>query len=323
MLLNIVASFFIISNPLLVLTSQVFFADHDRTANLAADGSANISVLAGENGTLPDEEQTKPQFIAAQANPDFLPIRDWSYEDPAIDAKAAIIFDTHKDKILWKYNIDEVLPIASVTKLMSAVVAVENLDLDQVVEVSLEAYQAPGFMGSLRAYENISIRTLLYAMLMESSNDAAVAISEVKGKDYFISLMNRKAQALGMTRSSFVDASGFDESNLSTVRDLTKLTEYALKFPVIWEILGTDRISLNSADNEFNHYFVNNNKLLNKLENVVGGKTGYTEQAQGCLVLVTDKPSQENLISIVLGSSDRMKATEKLLNWVKKAYLWY
>ena len=85
MLLNIVASFFIISNPLLVLTSQAFFADHDRTANLAVSGSANISVLAGENGTLPDEEQTKPQFIAAQANPDFLPIRDWSYEDPAIE----------------------------------------------------------------------------------------------------------------------------------------------------------------------------------------------------------------------------------------------
>ena len=99
-------------------------------------------------------------------------------------------------------------------------------------------------------------------------------------------------------------------------------TEAGKAYSLIWKILGTQQIAFNAGENEFNHYFVNNNKLLGMVDNVVGGKTGYTDQAKGCMVLVTNKPSSEYLITVALGSNNRMEAIKQLLNWVNQAYIW-
>ncbi len=260
----------------------------------------------------------------AESNPNFLPIRDWGIDDPEIKAKAALIFDLEKDRILYQRNINQVLPIASLTKLMTALVVLENIDIDEEAVISENAIAGYGDRGGLALDEKITIRNLLYILLMESSNDAAIALAEFteeKIKRNFTDLMNEKAKELGLKNTYFIDPSGYDPGNVSTVNDISQLVEYSFNQPLIWQILKTPTIEVFSADRKIRHILINTDKLLNRLPNVIGGKTGYTEEAQGCLVLVIQE-DQGRLISVVLGAEERFLETERLINWVKEAYQW-
>ncbi len=258
------------------------------------------------------------------ANPNFLPIRDWNITEPEVEAKAALVFIPDKNKILYQKNINQVLPIASLTKLMTALIVVENIDLEEIAVVSKEAITAYGDKGGLVIDEKISVKSLLYALLMESSNDAAASLAEItqqKVDKNFIDLMNQKAEKLRLKNTHFIDSSGYDSGNVSTVEDIAQLVEYSFSHPIIWQIMKTPVIDLSSADGKINHHWVNTDELLNRLPNIVGGKTGYTEEAQGCLVLVIET-NNKYLITIVLGAQERFLQTERLINWVQKAYLW-
>jgi D-alanyl-D-alanine carboxypeptidase (penicillin-binding protein 5/6) len=259
------------------------------------------------------------------ANPNFLPIRDWGIKEPDIEAKAAIVLNIEKNKVFYQRGIDQVLPIASITKLITALIVLENLDLEEVVVVSEKAIAAYGEMGNLVVNEKISVKNLLHALLMESSNDAAVALAETveqKTGRIFIDLMNQKVKELGLTNTRFTDPSGYDPTNVSTVKEIAQLVEYSFGQPIIWQILKTPTISLSSVDGKINHYWTNTDELLNRLPNVIGGKTGYTQEAQDCLVLVVEQRSSERLISVVLGAQERFLETEKLIKWVEEAYKW-
>ncbi|MBL7155037.1 MAG: D-alanyl-D-alanine carboxypeptidase [Candidatus Portnoybacteria bacterium] len=258
---------------------------------------------------------------ARETNPNFLPIRNWHINQPEIEAKAALIFAPEKNKILYQKNIEQVLPIASLTKLMTGLVILEEMDLDQIVTVSKEAVAAYGDMGGLVIDEKISVKNLLYALLMESSNDAAVALAENFREASLVDLMNKKAEELGLTKTHFVDPTGYNPANLSTALDLAKLVKYSLEKPVIWQILKTISIDLSSADGIINHHFTNTNQLLDSWPIIIGGKTGYTDEAHDCMLLVIEQ-SSEYLIIIVLGTQERFSETEKLINWVKEAYIW-
>jgi len=258
------------------------------------------------------------------ANPNFLPIRDWNITDPEIEAKAALVFSPDKNKILYQKNINQVLPIASLTKLMTALIVLENVDLEEIAIISKEAIATYGDIGGLMVKEEISVKNLLHALLMESSNDAATALAEAvqqKTNKDFIDLMNQKAEKLRLKNTNFVDSSGYDSGNVSTVEDIAQLVEYSFSQLIIWEIMRTPAIDLSSADGKINHHWVNTDELLNRLPNIVGGKTGYTEEAQGCLVLVIEN-NNKYLITIVLGAQERFLQTERLINWVQKAYRW-
>lgn len=273
---------------------------------------------------------TEDNFLKASFDPDFIPIRNWSIPDPATEAKSAIVFDSDKNKILYQENIREELPIASLTKLMNSIIVLENLDnLENTVIVSQRAVATEGKAGNLVVNEKITVRNLLYALLMESSNDAAVALAEyfVGGIEKFVELMNRKAEELGLESTHFSDPTGLDSRNFSTVLDLAHLTKYALTKPFIWEILSRLEMDIYSQDGRVIHHLTNTNKLLRKLSQIIGGKTGFTEEAEGCMVVVSKSPSQdwtngENLITIVLGAKNREGEIEKLLDWVEEAYLW-
>jgi D-alanyl-D-alanine carboxypeptidase len=259
------------------------------------------------------------------ANPNFLPIRDWGVNEPQTDAKAALIFDVNKNKLLYQKNSDWVLPIASLTKLMTALIVLENIDLEKIAVVSKEAVAAYGEQGNLVVNEEISVKNLLYALLMESSNDAAVALAQAvenKTSKNFVELMNQKAKELGLKNANFIDSTGYDPNNVATAREINQLVKYSLNYPIIWQIMKTPSIDLSSADGKINHHWVNTDKLLNRLPNIIGGKTGYTEEAQGCLVLVIEQSPDNYLISVVLGAQERFLETEKLINWVEKAYKW-
>lgn len=281
----------------------------------------------------PEDEQDEP-LLQKDSSPDFLPVRDWNVPNPEITAKSAILYRTRDDKIFYQKNIYEALPIASLTKLLTALVIVEHVSLDDITTVSKRAVLTVGGAGNLIVGEEITIKNLLYALLVESSNDAAVAL-----EDYFnaqipiqtlVDTMNKKTLEIGLARAVFKNSSGLDQegeiSNAASAIDLAVLAGYILETnPTIIEMIGIRAIDVQSVDGWYNHHLVNSNKLLGILPEVIGGKTGYTEKAGESLLVLFTSPSgdpNEILVSIVLGSENREEDAKILLSWIKQAYLW-
>jgi len=284
--------------------------------------SSNPNLEAGPS-RLPASQSA---FLAASLNPNFIPIRNWAIKEPDIQAKAAGVFDPQGDKFLFQVNIKEKLPIASLTKIMTAIIVLENLNLDDVIVVSRKAVMTEGENGRLVIGEKLTVRNLLYVMLIKSSNDAAVALKD-RIND-FIALMNKKAKELGLENTHFVDSTGISKFNYSTIFDLAKIAKYSFDKPLIWQMLGIREIEVYSQDRKFKHYLVNTNKLLFESANlqtqIIGGKTGFTKEAGGCMLTIIKKPNKpgEYLIVIVLGANNRELETKKLIEWTEKAYLW-
>ncbi len=257
----------------------------------------------------------------------FKPTRDWSLAEPEINANSAIcveVSETNNDKVLFNKGEAKKLPIASLTKLMTALVAIKNNDLNSLAVVSENAIAEEGEQGVLKAGEVFSVNSLLHLALIESSNDAAYALAEMNGVDNFIDLMNREAKALGLVSTRFNDVAGLDSGSYSSSEDLVKLTKYIIKnYPLIWQILSKNNYKLYQSDGSFHHELINTNELLGQIPDIVGGKTGKTIQAKGCLLLVLNNPQNNDyLIYIILGSDDRFGEMQKLIDWVNKAYKW-
>ena len=262
-------------------------------------------------------------FFTASLNSNFIPIRNWAIEELEIQAKAAAIFDPSGEKFLYKKNIKEKLPIASLTKIMTAIIALKDLGLDDIITISKKAVMTEGENGRLIIGEKLSARDLLYIMLIESSNDAATALANTTNDD-FVALMNKKIEELKLTNTHFVDPTGISKWNYSTVADLAKLIKYSFEKSLIWQILGIKEIEIYSQDRKFSHYLITTNELLGEISQIIGGKTGFTKDAGGCMLTMITIPNKpgEYLITIVLGSENRELETKKLIEWVQKAYVW-
>jgi len=227
-------------------------------------------------------------------------------------------------KVLFKKNSNEKLAIASLTKLMTANIVLENYDLSQEIKISEEVVAQEGKAGKLMAGKIFSVEYLLYPLLMESSNDAAYALAnDYNGmtEEKFVELMNLKAGDLGLENTYFVNSTGLDPEqpghpmNYSTAEDLVKLTEYLLKKPLIWEILATPKFSLYGPE------LINTNGLLGEIPNIVGGKTGFTDLAGGCMLLVLKNKEGNSLINVILGTispETRIEEMEKLIEWLTR-----
>ena len=292
--------------------------------------SQNTTANMAQN-FLQDKEISKNNdvWIYPYTNPTFKPWRDWSVKEPEIDAKSAILIELkdNTERILFQKNIENCLPIASLTKIMTAIVVLENLPLEKNIKISKEAIAEEGEAGKLVLNEEISVKNLLYAMLLESSNDAAFALASDFGFDNFIKLMNEKAKILKLQNTNFSNPTGFDDpQNFSSAYDLAKLINYTLQNQFLWQILKTSSYETADTSGKIFHRWENTNKLLGVLSNVVGGKTGLTNGAGGCMALVIDNPKDDSkVISVLLGAPDenkRFKETEKLIEWVFRAYQW-
>lgn len=255
------------------------------------------------------------------------PYRDWQIKDIEVLAQSALsvesdLFDS--DKILFRKDEDKKLPIASLTKLMTAMVVLENYDLSDIITISKNAVLQEGIQGALKQEDVMSVKDLLYIMLIESSNQAAYALAETKGENNFVELMNDEAKKLGLENTHFADSTGLSPDNYSTSEDLTKLTKYLLKnYPIITEISRTKEIDLYKQDASFYGKLVNTNELLGEIPDIVGGKTGFTTNAKGCLLLVLNNHRSGNyLIYVILGADDRFGEMKKLIDWVNSAYIW-
>ena len=264
-------------------------------------------------------------YLLPISEPSYFPIYDAKTEKPEIGAKAGLVYDTRSGRFLFAKNPKIKLPVASLTKILSAVVVLENFDTKEAIVIPKEVLKVDDEKQSLYLGEEITVQNLLKMMLIESSNDAAYALAYyANGKGInFAEKMNEKARLLSMNDSNFLDPAGLNDDAYSTSEDLVKLIRYSFKYDLIWEILTEKSIVVKSTDGKIEHKLENTNQLLGVVPDIFGGKTGYTDSALGGMILVVDIPDKnDKLISVILGSRSRFDNTKKLIDWVKSAYRW-
>ena len=218
----------------------------------------------------------------------------------AISAESFIVVDADSGRVLYEENADAKMLIASTTKIMTALVAIEHGSLSDTVTVSDAAAGVEGSSMYLKAGDKIGLEQLLYGMLLVSGNDAAAAVAcHIAGDvDSFVELMNDKARELGMTNSSFANPHGLDDENhYSTARDMAVLTRAALDNQELAGILATKTVTINGVT------YKNHNKLLWMCDGVIGGKTGYTTAAGRTLVSCCEREGVR-LICVTLNDPD-------------------
>ena len=238
---------------------------------------------------------------------------------PLPRAKVACLMDYESGRVLFSHNDTQQVPMASTTKILTAIVAIENGNLDDIVTVSKNAADTWGSDIKLKAGEQMTLRQLLYGLMLNSGNDAAVAIAEHVGGSVegFAEMMNKKAAEIGAVNSHFVTPHGLDVSgHYTTGRDLAEITRYALHNKVFSQIVGTKTISIPGRT------LHNTNELLGYLEGADGVKTGYTGLAGRCLVASATRNGRR-YIAVALGcvtTQDRTQTCTELLNYAFDNY---
>lgn len=242
---------------------------------------------------------------------------------PASSARAIIVKDLTTDTILFQKDASISFPIASTTKIMTALVASEYYKQNTVLIVGKSADTLGSKVG-LASGEDLTFRSILYGMLLNSGNDAAFAIAEnyQGGVLGFVSAMNKKAIELNLKNSHFDNPAGFDSPNhYSSASDLAKITEEALKNANLARIFATKETNIVSIDKKYTHQLLNLNKLLSQVQGVLGVKTGTTEGAKENLVTLVERERHKVLL-VVLGSNDRFGETTKLIDWTYSSFVW-
>lgn len=236
-----------------------------------------------------------------------------------IKSRAAIVMDASTKRVLYAKNPELKLKPASTTKLMTALIVVERAKMSDVVTISKRAVGTAPTKVGFKAGDKVTVETLLYAALMKSANDAAVALAEaVAGSEKeFVRLMNHKALALGLKDTRFVNPHGLPgRGQYITAYDLARIMGHAIKNPVLREILGT-RVRKVAAKKGKSIFIKSTNKLLWFDEALLGGKTGYTRRARHCFAGVSDR-GEESVIVALLGTPKRdllWKEAEALLDF--------
>jgi len=276
---------------------------------------------------------------------------------PVIDAKAAIVVDLNNGLILYEKNIHEPLPIASLTKLMTAIIILEENDNTEVVKISRNVSQTEGSKIWLAEGEKITVENLLFAALINSANDAAVALAEHNSGsvDAFVTKMNNRTTEIGLLNTNFINPTGLDEdppiqptnttpdesneettdsteivetetpsvqSNYSTAYDLTLLGRYAYGKSFVRRAVTKKELEIASTNEGLTHKLKNTNELLGTYLNVLGLKTGTTDTAGACLIAIIENEDGNNILTIVLNSPARYSETKLLADWTFRTYIW-
>lgn len=233
-----------------------------------------------------------------------------------VSAKSAIAIEVSSGEIYFEKNARERLPMASTTKIMTALVAIEAGNLEREVCVSPDAVGVEGSSVYLYCGERISLYDLLCALLLESANDAAAAIAiDVGGSiSGFADMMNKKADELGLSDTSFQNPHGLDcENHFTTAHDLAKIALAAMQNPIFREIVSTYKKNGPPNENGISRLFVNHNKLLKNYDGAIGIKTGFTKKSGRCLVSAARRDGVE-LIAVTLNAPNDWQDHENMLN---------
>lgn len=221
-------------------------------------------------------------------------------------AKGIVVIEASSGRVLFEKNAYEKLPMASTTKIMTALLALEQNNLDEPFIVNEKAIQVEGTSMGLKAGDEVTLRTLAYGMLMPSGNDAAgaAAVKIAGSLPKFAKMMNEKAQEIGLKNTNFVTPSGLDaQEHYTTAYDLALLAAYALQNPDFKAICKEQSAKVQFGNPSRNITLKNHNKLLEQYEGAVGVKTGYTKKAGRCLVSAVEK-NETTLICVTLKASD-------------------
>lgn len=242
---------------------------------------------------------------------------------PKITSKAGIVMDVKSGRILFEKNIRGKLKIASLTKIMTSIVALENCSLADGVVISKKASGVGGSTVGLKAGTTVKLEALMYGLLLESGNDCAIAIAEHVGGtvEEFVNMMNKKAFEIGAKDTNFTNPHGLDtENNYCTAYDLALITKYAIGNSYINNIIVTRNITLNFSS--VSKYLSNTNRLLGSYSYCDGGKTGFTNIANRCLIATATK-NDMRVISIILGAETtniRFNEAKNILDYALSNY---
>ncbi len=251
--------------------------------------------------------------------------------NPPVNAGAYYAIDIKTGYPLASHNATVKKPFASTTKLMTAVLTLENYQLDEIATISKNSATQIGSTIGLRTGEKITIENLLKGLLIPSGNDAAMALAEHMGEKEFIAKMNEKAQLIGMNDTVFLSPSGLDDSATSTAKDLAILGAFASRYPKILEIAQIKETTISSVDKTISHHLSNSNRLIIGehplyLPYVKGLKTGFTPEAGHLLITYSNKDNHP-ISAVIMDANPRgpeasARESSKLIRWVYDSYQW-
>jgi D-alanyl-D-alanine carboxypeptidase len=244
---------------------------------------------------------------------------------PVIKAKSALSIDLDTGKILYEQDPGQELPMASLTKLMTALVILNNHALDEVVTVDRRATEVEPAKMYLLAGEKITVRELIRAIFIKSANDAALALAyyDSNNLEDFAKKMNDQAGKLGMEHTQFRNPVGFDDPDqYTTTDDLAILARAVYKKPIVRESAVLSKATLSSADGAETHELENTNQLLGSYLKVFGLKTGTTDLAGQCLISIVESPEGAKIMNIMLNSPSRYDESKILSQWIFDNYRW-
>jgi D-alanyl-D-alanine carboxypeptidase (penicillin-binding protein 5/6) len=267
------------------------------------------TTLAGEIATATPLATTQPVLGTAR-------------EAPIISAQGVQALDLGTGTILYEKEPHMELLPASTTKIMTALIALENFSEDDIVTIG--NIVTSGKKMYLAYGEQITVEGLLYGALVPSANDAAEALASFDplGRDHFIELMNNKAGELGMTDTVFKNPSGLEsDGHVSSARDMLILGSAAMQNPKFPKYVQTKDITVTSVDGGTPHHLTNVNELLGIVDGVKGVKTGWTENARENLVTYIERGDKKVMVAL-MGSQDRFGETRELIDWIFENYNW-
>lgn len=293
-------------------------------------------------------EENKPPanifFENLKTNKLGAPIKKETAGNYYVGASSAVVIDVDTQTILHYQEGKKRMAIASLTKMMTAVLVMENISQldDEIITIDEEVLSAEGTkVGCPRTGycpfprfqlgEKLSASSVLKAMLLDSANDAAIALGKhISGsQENFAKLMNKKARELGLQDTNFCNPSGLDMDDrpgqcFSSAYDLARIVTYSFQYEKIWEILKIKETEISSIDGTIIHKLKNTDLLLEEMPNCLGGKTGFTYEAGKSLMLAAHLPENKNhrVVAVILDDNYRWQSMQGLLNWVFSAYQW-
>jgi D-alanyl-D-alanine carboxypeptidase len=239
-----------------------------------------------------------------------------------ISAQSAILIEAESGKVLYEKNAEKRMPMASTTKIMTAILAIEcGISLDTVIKIPKDAVGIEGSSIYLKEGETISLEELIYGLLLCSANDAAIAIAITVASttENFVDLMNQKAASLGLCDTHFANPHGLhDENHYTTAKDLAILMAYCVKNPIFLNISGCEK-KIFASNDASSRVMINHNRLLRSYSGVIAGKTGYTKASGRCLVSCAERDGLR-LIAVTLNAPNDWQDHTNLFDFGFESY---